>query len=118
MNIADNKYQGQYTNSGDSTDKNHGSYKRTGQMDDKANDNGCHNTGQIASKAENTAGQSERILRSDIANSTPDDSRHALSKERKGHDGNDDIQGIEIVGSHDRHRTNEAAGNRQFTGFR
>mgnify|MGYP007099753579 CR=1 FL=1 len=66
-------------------------------MYDKANDNRRNNACQIADKAENTAGNAHGFDRSYIADSTPKNSRHTLSKKRNGHNSDNHCKGIGVI---------------------
>ncbi len=80
MNIADDEDERQDADGGNGTDKDHGTDKRTGKLDDESDDDGRYDTGQITGKAEYTTGQAQRFLGSNVPNGTPNDGGHALAK--------------------------------------
>ena len=86
-------------------------------MDDEADDDRRNDAGHVADEVEYAASHADGISRGDIADGAPDDSRHALSEKGDGHDGNDRFKGIDVVGRHDRHGTDEAADNRRLAGL-
>lgn len=53
----------------------------------------------------------------DVADSTPDDGCHALAEEGDGHDRDDGVEGIEVIGAHNGHRAEEAADDGQLAGL-
>ncbi len=55
--------------------------------------------------------------RGDVADGTPDNGCHALAEEGDGHDRDDGVEGIEVIGAHNGHRAEEAADDGQFAGL-
>ena len=55
--------------------------------------------------------------RGDIADRAPDNGGHALAEEGDGHNRDDGIEGVEIIGAHNGHRAEKAADDRKLAGF-
>ena len=115
MDVADDKEERKYAHSCNGTDEKHGTDKGTRQLQDDADDDWRHNPRQVTDKIEDATSKTYRISRRNVTDRTPDDSCHALSKKSNGHDDDNDVQRIGVIGSDNCHGTKETANDRRLT---